>query len=77
MFAVDQEYKADLIYCEVAQDYKAKGDTLWFYVKQENQATCKIFWVQQDYKADVKVFKTNQEYKAKWNKSNKFQNRIG
>jgi hypothetical protein len=66
-----------LVYCEVAQDYRAKGDVLWFYVSQENQATCKIFWVQQENKADVKVFKTSQDYRAKWNKNNKFQNRIG
>jgi hypothetical protein len=77
MFAVRNGYGTDLIYCEVKEDYRAKGDALWYYVKHEYEATCKIFWVQHDYEADVKVFKTNRESEAKWKKSNQFQNRIG
>lgn len=76
-FAVKSDYQADLLYCEVSSEYRAKGDALWFYAKSESQATCKLCWVSSEYHADVKVYKVDSESKAKWKKSHAFQNRLG
>ena len=47
-----------------------------FVVEREHQATVKVFAVDRDCKADIKVFKVDREIKAKWNKSNKWCNRL-
>lgn len=76
IFAAKNDFEADLLYCDVSQEYQAKGDALWFFTDRDSRASVKVFWTDQKHKADLNVFKVKEAYKAKWRKSHKWTNRL-
>lgn len=75
-FAVKNQNHADLHYYVVDKVNKAKGDALWFYVDDENDATSTLFWVDDENEANLKVFRVDNDYDAQWKKSNNLRDRL-
>ncbi len=63
---VAYESQADLCWHEVTYDTQASGDTAWFFVTRENQASFKVFKVKYETQADLKVFKVKYPEQAGW-----------
>jgi GTPase Era involved in 16S rRNA processing len=75
-FAVKSQSSVDLLYYVVDNANKAKGDALWFYEDDKNNATSTLFWVNEEYEANLKVFRVENDYDAQWKKSNNLRDRL-